>query len=139
MIDLSFLLIRSAVCYRYIIFALMISHLWSELRSSLLTSNTHISKNSLSAAISFAAVQDFQTKIVPLLELIGVDSAWYTRAMHRLLISGQRGLSLVDCLSLEIIEVKEIPFAFAFDNHFQVSYWIRHQLVSTSWFGGKRT
>jgi len=68
--------------------------------------------------IGLAAVQDFQTKIVPLLELIWVDSAWHTRAMHRLLISGRRNLSLVDCLSFEIIEVKEISFAFAFDKHF---------------------
>lgn len=73
----------------------------------------------LQRRIGLAAVQDFQTKIVPLLEFIWVDSAWHTRAMHRLLISGQRDLSLVDCLSFEIIEVKEIPFAFAFDNHFQ--------------------
>jgi predicted nucleic acid-binding protein len=69
--------------------------------------------------IGLAAVQDFHAKIVPLLEFIWVDSTLHDRAMQRLLMSRRRDLSLVDCLSLEIIELKEIQFALAFDKHFQ--------------------
>lgn len=73
----------------------------------------------LQRRIGLAAVRDFHAKIVPLLELIWVDDGWHSRAMYRLLMSGARDLSLVDCLSFEIIEAKALPYAFAFDKHFQ--------------------
>ncbi len=73
----------------------------------------------LQRRIGLAAVQDFQARIIPLLEVIWVDSIWHGRAMHRLFMSRAPDLSLVDCLSFEIIEAKALPLAFAFDKHFQ--------------------
>lgn len=73
----------------------------------------------LQRRIGVAAVRDFHAKIAPLLEIIWVDGAWHARAMHRLLMSGARDLSLVDCMSFEIIEAKALTYAFAFDKHFR--------------------
>ena len=73
----------------------------------------------LQRRIGLAAVGDFQAKIMPLLEIVWVDSGWHHRAMQRLLMSGSRDLSLVDCLSFEIVEAKALPCAFAFDKHFE--------------------
>lgn len=69
--------------------------------------------------LGLAAVQDFHARFLPLLEIIWVDERWHQRAMQRLLSSQRRQLSLVDCLSFEIIEIKKLDYAFAFDEHFQ--------------------
>jgi predicted nucleic acid-binding protein len=72
----------------------------------------------LQRCVGFAAVHDFQSKIMPLLELIWVDSDWYTRATQRLFALNNRNISLVDSLSFEIMESCEITHAFTFDKHF---------------------
>ena len=69
--------------------------------------------------IGMAPVHDFNTKILPLLEIIWVDDKWYTMAMQRLLVQNNRNVSLVDCLSFEIMDSLEIECAFAFDKHFE--------------------
>ena len=73
----------------------------------------------LQRRIGMAPVHDFNTKILPLLEIIWVDDKWYARAMQRLLIQNNRNVSLVDCLSFEIMDSLEIECAFAFDKHFE--------------------
>ena len=73
----------------------------------------------LQSRIGLAAVLDFNAKIVPLLDLVWVDAAWHDRAMQRLLARADRNLSLVDCLSFEIMEMKDIRVAFSFDRHFE--------------------
>ncbi|MDZ7700528.1 MAG: hypothetical protein U5R49_27570 [Deltaproteobacteria bacterium] len=40
-------------------------------------------------------------------------------AMSRLLAQNQKDLSLVDCMSFEIMEAREITEAFTFDRHFE--------------------
>ena len=56
--------------------------------------------------------------IVPLLEIVWVDAEWHGRAMQRLLAQNKRNVSLVDCLSFEIMEAREITEAYTFDQHF---------------------
>jgi predicted nucleic acid-binding protein len=73
----------------------------------------------LQRRIGLEAVHDFNAKILPLLEVIWVDDKWYTRAIHRLFVQNNRNVSLVDCLSFEIMESLEIECAFAFDRHFE--------------------
>ena len=68
--------------------------------------------------IGLEAVSDFQLKFLPLLEVIWVDAEWHNRAMQRLLTHSKRKLSLVDCLSFEIMESLDISLAYSFDNHF---------------------
>jgi len=72
----------------------------------------------LQRRIGLAPVHDFNTKIVPLLEIVWVDAAWHGRATQRLLGENRRNISLVDCLSFEIMEAGEITEAFTFDQHF---------------------
>jgi uncharacterized protein len=73
----------------------------------------------LQRRVGLPAVNDFHSKILPLLEVIWVDDKWYGKAMHRLLAQKSREISLVDCLSFEIMEAHQIEYAFAFDKHFE--------------------
>ena len=63
------------------------------------------------------AVLDFQMKIHPLLEVVWVDEEWHGRAMQRLAREG-RNYSLVDCLSFEIMDSRDLDTAFAYGRHF---------------------
>ena len=73
----------------------------------------------LQRRIGLAPIYDFNSKIFPLLKVIWVDDKWYTKAMQRLFAQNNRNVSLVDCLSFEIMESLEIECAFAFDRHFE--------------------
>ena len=73
----------------------------------------------LQRRIGMAPVHDFNAKILPLLEVIWTNDKWYTRAMQRLLAQNNKNVSLVDCLSFEIMDSLEIKCAFAFDKHFE--------------------
>ncbi|MFZ7110297.1 MAG: VapC toxin family PIN domain ribonuclease, partial [Desulfatiglandales bacterium] len=73
----------------------------------------------LQRRIGLPSVHDFNAKILPLLQVIWIEKGWYLRAMQRLLMENQRSLSLVDCLSFEIMESNGIIHAFSFDKHFE--------------------
>ncbi|MDL1985278.1 MAG: VapC toxin family PIN domain ribonuclease [Deltaproteobacteria bacterium] len=72
----------------------------------------------LQRRIGLAPVHDFNAKILPLLDVIWVNDKWYTCAMQRLFAQNNRNVSLVDCLSFEIMDSLEIKYAFAF-GHFE--------------------
>jgi predicted nucleic acid-binding protein len=69
--------------------------------------------------IGLDAVRDFNTKFLPLLEIIWTDKEWYARSIHRLFLQSQKDVSLVDCLSFEIMESFDISLAFSFDKRFE--------------------
>jgi predicted nucleic acid-binding protein len=69
--------------------------------------------------IGIAAVADFQAKIVPLLEIVWVDAEWHARALQRLFALGRKDVSLVDCLSFEVMEARNLRTVFSFDKHFE--------------------
>jgi predicted nucleic acid-binding protein len=73
----------------------------------------------LQRRVGIMAVQDFHLKIFPLLEVIWADDQWHQKAMQRLFTQKNQGLSLVDCLSFEIMDSLDIDTAFAFDRHFE--------------------
>ena len=73
----------------------------------------------LQSRIGLAPLRDFNAKILPLLEVIWVNAEWHGRAMQRLLTQNKRELSLVDCVSFEIMEAREIKEAYTFDQHFE--------------------
>lgn len=73
----------------------------------------------LQRRIGLAALNDFNMKILPLLEVIWVDDKWYSKAMQRLMSVNKRDISLVDHLSFEVMEALQIDCAFAFDKHFK--------------------
>jgi len=71
--------------------------------------------------IGLDAVADFQSKIVPLLDIVWVDADWHARALQRLFTTGRREVSLVDCLSFEVMEARNLQTVFSFDKHFEES------------------
>jgi len=73
----------------------------------------------LQSRVGLEPVQDFNAKILPLLDVIWVDNVWYSRAVQRLISQNKRQVSLVDCLSFEIMDTLEIKTAFSFDKHFE--------------------
>lgn len=73
----------------------------------------------LQRRIGLAPVHDFNAKILPLLDVIWVNDKWHIRAMQRLFAQNNQDVSLVDCLSFEIMDSLEIKYAFAFDRHFE--------------------
>ena len=94
---------------------------FAEHRAQLLTSSFVLVETTalLQRRIGLAPVHDLHSRILPLLEIIWVDSQWYGRATQRLLAQEQRSVSLVDCLSFEIMEARDITVAFTFDRHFE--------------------
>ncbi len=73
----------------------------------------------LQSRIGLSPVNDFNSKIFPLLEIVWVDDQWYAKAVQRLTAQNKRSISLVDALSFEIMEALQIECAFAFDRHFE--------------------
>ena len=68
--------------------------------------------------LGLQAVRDFNTQFVPLLRVHWVDESLHKRGMAVLLTAGRRDLSLVDCISFEVIRQLGLDAAFAFDAHF---------------------
>ena len=93
---------------------------FGEHRAHLVTSSFVIVESValLRRRVGLTAVHDFQSKIIPLLEIIWVNNDWYSKAIQRLFALNNRNVSLVDCLSFEIMESREITQAFTFDKHF---------------------
>jgi len=73
----------------------------------------------LQRRIGMEAVHDFNRSIVPLMDVVWAESQWHERAMRRLFLINRRDVSLVDCLSFEIMEQYDIECAFTFDRHFE--------------------
>lgn len=69
--------------------------------------------------LGLAALNDFNLKILPLLEVVWIDDNWYSRGIQRLMSQNSRDVSLVDHLSFEIMEALQIQTAFTFDKHFE--------------------
>jgi predicted nucleic acid-binding protein len=68
--------------------------------------------------LGLEAIHVFEHDVVPALQVI-----WVTREVHEAaagshLVAGRRSLSLVDCVSFEIMRRTGLRSAFAFDRHF---------------------
>ncbi len=96
---------------------------FSEHNTQLITSSFVLVETTalLHRRVGLPAVNDFNLKILPLLEVIWVDKDWYAKAFQRLMSQNRRDISLVDHLSFEIMESMQISCAFAFDKHFEQS------------------
>lgn len=69
--------------------------------------------------LGLAPAHDFADRIVPLLHVHWVDMDLHHRAVARLFRADRRHLSLVDCVSFELMEREGIREAFALDRHFE--------------------
>ena len=86
----------------------------------LMTSNYVLVETSalLGWRLGFQAVRDFETNFVPALEVRWVDLTIHRQAVAALLTAAERSLSLVDCVSFELMRQAGLNVAFAFDVHF---------------------
>jgi predicted nucleic acid-binding protein len=65
------------------------------------------------------AVRAFQEDIVPIVNIEFVNPETHRSGTAALLASSKRNLSLVDCISFEIMRTLGIKTAFTFDAHFK--------------------
>lgn len=70
------------------------------------------------ARLGIAAVRDLANAIVPLLRVVSVDSEIHERGMAALMIAGRRRLSLVDCVSFEVLRDLGVQRCFTLDRDF---------------------
>ena len=69
--------------------------------------------------IGLNAARDFDEEILPSLRVHWVDDDLYRRGAERLWKEDRRQLSLVDCVSFELMKLKGLTIAFAIDPRFQ--------------------
>jgi predicted nucleic acid-binding protein len=71
------------------------------------------------ARLGLEAVRGFQQEIVPILQVEFVTPELHRLGLAALLSAARRGLSLVDCVSFEVMRQLGIKAAFVFDSHFR--------------------
>jgi len=65
------------------------------------------------------AVRAFQENVVPMLTVEWVDESTHRTGVMGVLTAGRKKLSLVDCVSFDIMRQLGIQSAFTFDRHFK--------------------
>ncbi len=73
----------------------------------------------LQSRLGIDAVRRFQENILPLINIEFVESDTHRSAISALLSASRRNLSLVDCVSFEVMRYSGFRTAFAFDPHFK--------------------
>jgi len=97
---------------------------WEELISeeSILVCSNYILVETLALIqhrLGMEAVRAFQEDVVPLLTLEWVNEPVHQVGIMGMLSSGRKRLSLVDCVSFDIMRRLGIRTVFAFDRHFK--------------------
>lgn len=69
--------------------------------------------------LGLKALRDFQEVIVPILSVEFIDQTSHNAGVSAVLTASRRGLSLVDCVSFEIIRTLGVETVLAFDKHFE--------------------
>jgi uncharacterized protein len=68
--------------------------------------------------LGLEATRTFQVDVVPVLQPHWVDASLHAVGVAALLTAGRRQLSLVDCISFELMRRLGLTTAFAFDHDF---------------------
>jgi predicted nucleic acid-binding protein len=97
---------------------------WSEIIEgyyTLITSNYILVETLalLQSRLGLQAVRGFQEDVAPILKVEIVTADMHRAGTAALLSAGRRGLSLVDCVSFEVMRDLGIKLAFTFDAHFK--------------------
>lgn len=69
--------------------------------------------------LGLPAIRVLQEDIVPILSIRWVDATIHSAATSALLAANRKKLSLVDCVSFEVMRHTAIKCAFTFDRHFK--------------------
>lgn len=69
--------------------------------------------------LGMAAVRGFQEDVIPILRVEFVTAEQHRSGVSALLAADRRGLSLVDCVSFEVMRNLGIRAVFGFDPHFK--------------------
>ena len=72
----------------------------------------------LKRRLGLEAVRTFRSDVVGVLQVRWVDEALHAAGVAALLTAGRRQLSLVDCVSFELMRRQGLTKAFAFDDDF---------------------
>lgn len=73
----------------------------------------------LQSRLGLEAVRAFEDAIIPVLHVDYVTGELHRLGMAALLVASRRRLSLVDCISFEIMRRNGISSSFTFDSHFK--------------------
>ncbi len=73
----------------------------------------------LQCRLGLRAVREFQEDVVPVLHIEFVTPEIHRLGIAALLAASRRNLSLVDCVSFEVMRESGIRAAFTFDGHFR--------------------
>jgi len=97
---------------------------WTDMlgNSNTLVTSNYILVESLALLqhrMGIGAVRGFQEAIVPLVHVEFVTPEIHRSGMSALLSAARRNLSLVDCVSFEIMRGLTVETVFAFDTHFR--------------------
>lgn len=87
----------------------LVSHNYVLLETSAVTSRR----------LGLGAARLFEADIAPLLKIVWVDQELHHAAVGASWAAGRRSLSLVDCVSFEVMRRAGIRAAFAFDRHYR--------------------
>jgi predicted nucleic acid-binding protein len=96
---------------------------WEKLASSAETLTCHnyvlVEASALvQRRLGLAALRALEEDILPLVHIIWIDEDVHRAAVGALFAAADRSLSLVDCVSFEVMRRNGIRTAFAFDAHF---------------------
>ena len=68
--------------------------------------------------LGMESIRVFTADILPIMDVFWVDEGVHRSAHHAFLISDRRQLSLVDCISFEVMRRLQLEDVFCFDSHF---------------------
>lgn len=71
------------------------------------------------ARLGMDAARVLVDDVLPAIEVVWVDGAVFQAAASAVLAADRRGLTLVDCVSFEVMRRRQIRAALAFDRHFE--------------------
>lgn len=73
----------------------------------------------IQSRLGLEAIRGFQEDILPLVDVEFVSPELHRSGIAALLSASRRSLSLVDCVSFELMRSSGIKTVFAFDSHFK--------------------